>query len=277
MPHEARTMENKWYYGRKGQQFGPFSDHQLKQLAASGQLLQTDMVWQKGMAQWVKAGQIKGLFSPPSTPAQQPVSVHGPTEAPQALPPKEQETDFDIGSWTSSAPISPAKTPSSLRHRPKKKSNPIVWIAVVAGGVVVVAGLAVAMLLGQFSTNGKKDMARSNGNGSDNRRSDSPTSSEGRNAGQASDSAGNGTPAYQKGYRAGVKIATDRVSHMKAKGIHPQVAEQLRQSALKELSEFEDTLRDGIRDKYQPTSIDYETGLVDGMRDTLEKNGVSTR
>ena len=49
------------YYSHKGQQFGPVTDQQLQQLADSGQLQPTDMVWKKGMAQWVPAETITGL------------------------------------------------------------------------------------------------------------------------------------------------------------------------------------------------------------------------
>lgn len=81
----------QWHYAHNGQKFGPVSDQQLKQLADSGQLLPTDLVWKKGMAEWVKAGQIKELFSgpsgnvpppAPSTPQEQPIPaiVLSPTE-----------------------------------------------------------------------------------------------------------------------------------------------------------------------------------------------------
>src|SRR6185312_6521040 len=35
---------------------------QLKQLALSGQLKPTDLVWQDGMSDWVPANSVKGLF-----------------------------------------------------------------------------------------------------------------------------------------------------------------------------------------------------------------------
>ncbi len=62
-------MADQWHYGRNGQQFGPVTAQQLKQLVVSGQLQQTDLVWKQGMAQWVPAQNIKGLtFAALETP-----------------------------------------------------------------------------------------------------------------------------------------------------------------------------------------------------------------
>jgi hypothetical protein len=58
-------MAIEWHYTLNGQQApAPVSSAQLKQLAASGQLQPTDLVWQEGMTGWVPAGSVKGLFSP---------------------------------------------------------------------------------------------------------------------------------------------------------------------------------------------------------------------
>lgn len=56
-------MANEWFYTLNGQQAeAPVSAAQLKQLAVSGQLKPTDLVWQDGMFDWVPAASIKGLF-----------------------------------------------------------------------------------------------------------------------------------------------------------------------------------------------------------------------
>src|SRR5215472_12089124 len=56
-------MANEWHYTLNGQQAAaPVAAAQLKQLAASGQLKPTDLVWQDGMLDWVPARDIKGLF-----------------------------------------------------------------------------------------------------------------------------------------------------------------------------------------------------------------------
>lgn len=80
-------MANEWYYTKNGQRFGPVGGKQLKELAATGQLGQADQVWKDGMAQWMLAKSIKGLFdgttinTPP--PSQEPVN---PASAPSLHP-----------------------------------------------------------------------------------------------------------------------------------------------------------------------------------------------
>jgi hypothetical protein len=56
-------MASEWFYTLKGQQApAPISSAELKQLAASGQLQPTDLVWQDGMPNWMPASMVKGLF-----------------------------------------------------------------------------------------------------------------------------------------------------------------------------------------------------------------------
>jgi hypothetical protein len=57
-------MSDQWHYSRGGKQVGPVSTTELSQLAASGQLSPTDMVWKEGMGAWVPASTLKGLFNP---------------------------------------------------------------------------------------------------------------------------------------------------------------------------------------------------------------------
>lgn len=53
----------EWYYALGNQQKGPVSLDVLRQLAASGKLHRTDMVWREGMVEWKKASQVDGIFS----------------------------------------------------------------------------------------------------------------------------------------------------------------------------------------------------------------------
>jgi len=54
---------SKFYVSRNQQKFGPYTSEQLRQLAASGQITQDEMVSQEGGSQWVAASCIRGLFS----------------------------------------------------------------------------------------------------------------------------------------------------------------------------------------------------------------------
>ena len=66
-------MASQWHYRRGGEQHGPLTSTQLKELSAGGRLVKTDLVWKEGMAHWLPAGQLKGLFpdgaglTPPAT------------------------------------------------------------------------------------------------------------------------------------------------------------------------------------------------------------------
>jgi hypothetical protein len=56
-------MANEWHYTLNGQQAAsPIPSAQLKQLALSGQLKPTDLVWQDGIPDWVPASAVRGLF-----------------------------------------------------------------------------------------------------------------------------------------------------------------------------------------------------------------------
>jgi len=109
--NEVQAVAAEWYYAKGQQKVGPLTNEQLRQLAASGQLRPTDMVWKQGMAKWTPAGQVKGLFhaapgatgtaSPPHAkePASLPASPgDGPAESAahgfrrrQLLPPEWQD------------------------------------------------------------------------------------------------------------------------------------------------------------------------------------------
>ncbi len=60
------TIADQWYYAQQGQQKGPLSEEQLRQLATSGQIQPTDLAWKQGMASWMPASQIQGLIFPQS-------------------------------------------------------------------------------------------------------------------------------------------------------------------------------------------------------------------
>ena len=52
----------EWYYSHGDKQSGPISAAELRQLVASGALRPDDLVWREGMADWVPAQNVKGLF-----------------------------------------------------------------------------------------------------------------------------------------------------------------------------------------------------------------------
>lgn len=84
-------MPDQWYYTERGQRRGPVSENDLGQLAASGQLKPSDLVWKRGMASWEQAGRFDWLFAsqatkppvpPPNEPRPQPVEPSAPASQP---------------------------------------------------------------------------------------------------------------------------------------------------------------------------------------------------
>src|SRR5436305_15079264 len=51
-----------WYYARSGQQFGPVSDDQVRQLVTSRQLYPNDLVWREGMPDWQPVYFVRELY-----------------------------------------------------------------------------------------------------------------------------------------------------------------------------------------------------------------------
>ncbi|MGJ5177898.1 DUF4339 domain-containing protein [Bradyrhizobium oligotrophicum] len=57
-------MSNRsWYYAAQGQQQGPISEDELRDLVARGVVTAETLLWSDGMAGWEKAGGIPGLLS----------------------------------------------------------------------------------------------------------------------------------------------------------------------------------------------------------------------
>lgn len=62
-------MSQEWYYSIDGDRQGPVTAQDLKKLVDSGTLKAADLVWKDGMADWVAAKTIKGLFGGPASSA----------------------------------------------------------------------------------------------------------------------------------------------------------------------------------------------------------------
>ena len=87
-------MADNWYVGKNGSKSGPFSPSQLRDMASRGDLLPTDMVWRQGLANWVQASAIKGLFAQQQAASMPPQP--GPPTNPYA-PPAIDELRFSAG------------------------------------------------------------------------------------------------------------------------------------------------------------------------------------
>jgi hypothetical protein len=81
-------MAAQYMYARNGQQFGPVTAKDLRDLVARGQLAPTDLVWKEGLPEWVPAAKLKGLFegSAPSQPALPPAAAPAAAQPAAAAP-----------------------------------------------------------------------------------------------------------------------------------------------------------------------------------------------
>ncbi len=82
-------MPEQWYYSLNGQEQGPVTSGQFKELVASGVVAQSDLVWHEGMDDWAPAGQVKALL-PLFTPTAPPSAARGDT-APQINTGRDQD------------------------------------------------------------------------------------------------------------------------------------------------------------------------------------------
>ena len=94
----------QWFYaGAQQQQQGPVAFEQIQQLAASGQIQPSTLIWNEGMPSWTAASQVQGVFNagvPPVAAA-----------APQANPYAAPNTGYPMAAAPTggSYPIPPVK------------------------------------------------------------------------------------------------------------------------------------------------------------------------
>jgi hypothetical protein len=103
-------MGDRWYYGQANNKLGPFTPGQLRELAASGGLLGTDMVWKEGVVLGALAARVKNLFRP----LRDTVVV----VAPPPLSPTEPAAVVLAGAATAPPPEPPAPIASPVLASP---------------------------------------------------------------------------------------------------------------------------------------------------------------
>src|SRR5262249_14642083 len=87
-------MAADWYCEINGQQHGPFTSAQLRQLAVKGNLQPSHPVWKEGMQKTVLARTVKGLFDAPTAEAgTEPGALKGAAPAPKQ---EEELIEFEM-------------------------------------------------------------------------------------------------------------------------------------------------------------------------------------
>jgi hypothetical protein len=88
--------DRSWFYASQGQQQGPCSEAELRDLLARGTVTPDTLVWSEGMAGWQKAGDIPGLGSGASAPPAIPSSGGPPLPV---APGASQPLSIEFGIW----------------------------------------------------------------------------------------------------------------------------------------------------------------------------------
>ena len=101
-------MADQWYYAHEGERQGPVTLEKLKELASSGQLQASDLVWKESMDQWTPASEVQEVATelapgaPPPTPVR---AAPPPTPAPAAPPPMSARRPRNMAARSATAGI----------------------------------------------------------------------------------------------------------------------------------------------------------------------------
>jgi GYF domain 2 len=150
-------MADQWHYTCKGKETGPVATAELKRLAATGSLRPTDLVWKDGMADWVRAGSLTGLFPDSAAITARVVS---PTPADAAgVPSSSDREDNPENDGTrpdrknrrnrtgSEDEVDADDSPRRRRSRAPSHSSAGMWIALAVCGGLLLVGIIVAVIV----------------------------------------------------------------------------------------------------------------------------------
>jgi hypothetical protein len=142
---EVHAME-EWYYTTNNQQQGPVSWEKLEQLASSGRLKPSDMVWKEGMTDWARA-ERKGLFMSQPKPARtaEPADEEV-EERPRRRPVRDEDEDDDRPRRRPRADDDDEDDRPRRRRRVAATGMPLGAKVAIVGGSVM-AGLLVLILV----------------------------------------------------------------------------------------------------------------------------------
>ena len=131
-------MSRQWHYSKQKQRFGPITDEHLQSLAQSGQLHPGDLVWTKGMANWMPAQTISGLQFAAAVPRLPR------TAGPVDVSPLGFLDSLQNKSVATEERASYRRSYSAPRRSPIRKKNaamPYIIVGVVVGALIVVGAI----------------------------------------------------------------------------------------------------------------------------------------
>jgi uncharacterized RDD family membrane protein YckC len=122
-------MADQWYVGKGGKKHGPFTNDQLKKLAADGKIDRTDLLWKEGMEKWVPCSSAKGLFSAvaaaPLSPSPPPPAFDNPLAATDRDDPTAAFSGFEMPAYvpTPEEPPPPKPIEAAPTYKPIKAAK----------------------------------------------------------------------------------------------------------------------------------------------------------
>lgn len=126
----------QWYVSVEGQQHGPYSSEQLVEFTGTGNITRESMVWAEGMAEWLPAAQIEGLFTPEApAPAAAPVLVRSATPASNFMRPGQAAAYSPTA--TAYAGAVTAQGAGEFRHPQINAASPGLFYGAFAIGVIL--------------------------------------------------------------------------------------------------------------------------------------------
>lgn len=152
-------MAEDWFFTQQGQQVGPVSPDQLRQMVAAGQLPPGELVWREGLPSWIPAHSVPGLYTPqqlaaglPPAPGTTPVQSYEYHE-----PQRDQRADDEDDE----------RHAQRRRKRKKKRKEtgmPVgLKVSLIAGGClfggVLLIVLIVVVVMPLFSTDNLRSFA----------------------------------------------------------------------------------------------------------------------
>jgi hypothetical protein len=144
-------MSDQWFVNSNDQQLGPYTGQQLVEFAQQGNIVAETFVWTEGMAEWLPASQIPGLF-----PAAAPVQAAAATTSAAWNPNAKR----GLATRAAVAAVNPyaAAVPAGGDY-PFFKVNPAsfgLWLGTFIGGFVfTIIGMVLiipALLMGAMAT-----------------------------------------------------------------------------------------------------------------------------
>jgi GYF domain 2 len=125
----------QWYVSVEGQQHGPYSGEQLVEFTGTGNVTRESMVWTEGMAEWLPAAQIEGLF-----PAAAPVAAAAPMQVRSVTPASNfmrpgQATGYATGQLVGQAT---GQVQGGFRHPQIAAASFGLWAGSIGVGVLLI-------------------------------------------------------------------------------------------------------------------------------------------